>query len=65
MRIMWTREALEKLTEIEVFIAQNSPQRAKTFINFPIERGESISQNPQIGRVVPEISNPDIRKILV
>ena len=53
------------MSEIEEFIGTDSPKRAETFINYLIERGESISQNPQIGRTVPEIPNPDIREIVV
>ncbi len=64
MKVIWTKEALERLTEIEEFIAQNSPQQAEKFINFLIERGESILQNPKIGRVGPEISNPCIRELI-
>ena len=65
MTVLWTREALEKLSEIEEFIGTDSPRRAETFINFLIEHGESISQNPKIGRIVQENSNPDIREIIV
>lgn len=65
MTVIWTREALEKLNEIEEFIGTDNPERAETFINYLIERGESISQNPKIGRTVPDISNPEIREILV
>ena len=65
MTVIWTREALEKLSEIEEFIGTDSPERAEIFINYLIERGESIAQNPKIGRTVPEILNPDIREIIV
>ncbi len=65
MTVIWTREALEKLTEIEQFIATDSPARAESYINYLIERGESISQNPKIGRTVPEVLNPEIREIIV
>ncbi|OQX95259.1 plasmid stabilization protein [candidate division KSB1 bacterium 4572_119] len=65
MTVLWTREALEKLSEIEEFIGTDSPRRAETFINFLIEHGESISQNPKIGRIVQENSNPNIREIIV
>jgi len=65
MRIVWTREALDKLIEIEEFIAHDSSQRAEAFVNYLIERAESISQNLQIGWIVPEISNPEIREIIV
>ena len=65
MTVIWTREALEKLNEIEEFIGTDSPKRAEVFINYLIERGETISQNPKIGRIVPEILNPEIREIIV
>ena len=65
MPVIWTREALEKLSEIEEFIGSDSQKRAETFIDYLIERGELISENPKIGRVVSEISNPDIREIIV
>ena len=65
MTVIWTREALEKLYEIEEFIGTDNPERVETFINYLIERGESILQNPKIGRAVPEILNPGIREIIV
>ena len=65
MTVIWTREALEKLSEIEEFIGTDSPKRAEIFINYLIEHGELISQNPKIGRTVPGILNPDIREIIV
>ena len=65
MEVIWTKEALERLADIEEFIAKDSQKRAEKFINYLIERGESISRNPQIGRTVPEISNSEIREIIV
>lgn len=65
MTVIWTREALEKLNEIEEFIGADSPERAETFIDYLIEHAESISQNPEIGRKVPEILNPQIREVIV
>lgn len=64
MRVVWTSEALERLTEIEEFIAQDSPQRAERFVDYLVEQGESTSENPNIGRVVPEISIPGIRELI-
>jgi len=64
MRVIWSKESLHRLSEIEEFITQNNPKRAVRFINYLIERAESVSQNPQIGRIVPEISNQNIREIL-
>jgi len=63
LTVLWTGEALNNLSEIEKFIGTDSPERAEKFINYLIERGESIAQNPHIGRIVPEISNPEIREL--
>lgn len=65
MNVIWTKESLERLYEIEEYIARDSLERAEQFVNYLIERGESVAENPHIGRIVPEISNPDIREILV
>jgi addiction module RelE/StbE family toxin len=65
MKLIWTDEALEKLDSIEQFIAQDSPARAQEFIDFLIKSGESIANNPESGRIVPEIANQAIREIIV
>ncbi|MEA3332399.1 MAG: type II toxin-antitoxin system RelE/ParE family toxin [Pseudomonadota bacterium] len=62
--LVWAREALNKLNEIEEFIATNNPERAESFIDYLISQGESIVLNPQIGRSIPEISDPEIREII-
>ena len=49
MKVIWSRE---------------SPERGEKFIDYLIKRGESISQNPKIGRMVPEILNPEFRENL-
>ena len=65
MTVIWTREALEKFAPIDKFIGRDSPTRAEEFINFLIEQCESILKNPKIGRTVTDISNPDIREIII
>jgi addiction module RelE/StbE family toxin len=65
MTVGWTNEALENLWEIEKFIGRDSPEKAESFVNYLIEKGESIALNPHIGRMVPEISNPEIRELIV
>ncbi|MCD6398013.1 MAG: type II toxin-antitoxin system RelE/ParE family toxin [Spirochaetaceae bacterium] len=65
MKVIWTEESLEKLSAIEEFIGTDSPERAKTFVDYLIMKGKSISENPKIGRIVPEISNPYIRELIV
>jgi toxin ParE1/3/4 len=64
MQIIWTLEALERLAEIEEYISKDSSTRAVKFIDYLIDRGESLCDHPQMGRVVPEIGNGNIREII-
>lgn len=65
MKIVWTKESFNRLLEIEDFIAENNPNKAIEFINFLIEKTEALIDNPRIGRVVPEFSNPALRELIV
>jgi len=65
MKLIWTDESLKRLIEIEDFIAVDNPTRAEDFIDFLINKAELIPENPQMGRVVPEFSNPKIRELIV
>ncbi len=64
MQIVWTQEALERLAEIEEYISKDSPNRAVNFINYLIERAETLIEHPKIGRVVPEVGNENIRELI-
>ena len=65
MKILWTREALRQLTEIEDFIAKDNAERAAKFVDEIAAHAESLLPGePRIGRPVPEISNPDIGELL-
>ncbi len=65
MKLFWTREALRRLIEIEEFIAQDNPERAEDFVEFLVNKTSVLPDNPDIGRIVPEISNSSIRELLV
>ena len=64
MQIIWTQEALEQLIDFEDYIARGNPERAVKFVDHLIEHAESIPGTPCLGRVVPEIANPDIRELI-
>jgi len=64
MKIIWTQEALEQLSEIEDYISHDSPERALKFIDQLIEHTSLLSDQPHSGRTVPEIANPDIRELI-
>lgn len=63
MKIIWTDESLARLRDIKKYFAQNNPDRARQFIQKIIDRTDILISNPQIGRVVPEISRPEIREL--
>jgi len=64
MKIKWSHEALERLIEIEDYISQGSPARAIQFVEQLIEHAESLSDKPRLGRIVPELANPDMRELI-
>ncbi|MBI9071228.1 MAG: type II toxin-antitoxin system RelE/ParE family toxin [Melioribacteraceae bacterium] len=64
MKLLWTKEALFKLQEIEKYIAKDNSVTAINFIDKLISAGESILDNPEKGRVVPELSIKNIREII-
>jgi len=64
LKVIWSRESLRRLIEIENYIAKDNPERAIKFIDKIIDRGEDIKNFPLRGRIVPEFSNNDIREVL-
>lgn len=65
MKVIWSKESLERLIEIEKYIARDSPDRAVRFINKLIDRAEMISDYPYQGRIVPEFSLNEIREVIL
>ncbi len=64
MKIIWTQEALERLTGIGDYISKDSPERAVGFVDQLIQHVELLADTPRAGRIVPEISHPDIRELV-
>jgi addiction module RelE/StbE family toxin len=64
MKFTWTQEALNRLIEIEKYIAEDSPTRAQKFTNQIIQRAESLKKYPKKGRIVPEFSIPELRELI-
>ncbi len=63
MKVVWSKESLRQLIEIEQFISRDSPDRAVKFINKLIDRGEKVKDYPYKGRIVPEFSINEIREV--
>jgi len=65
MKIIWAGEALKNIIEIENYISQDNPSKAIEFTDFLIRKCEYLINHPEMGRVVPELNNPDIRALIV
>jgi addiction module RelE/StbE family toxin len=64
MKIFWTNAALDNLLAIYDYVAQASPFYADKLTKRLVERSEQLEVFPLSGRIVPELSNPDIREVI-
>ncbi len=64
MKLLWTKEALIRLQEIEEYISRDNPIVAIEFVDKLISAAETITANPEKGRIVPELSLENIRELL-
>jgi toxin ParE1/3/4 len=64
MRILWTEPGLGDLKAIRDYIARDSETYAGDFIGSLLIAVERLSTFPQMGRVVPEADNLDIRELI-
>ena len=59
MKILWTRESLNRLIEIEEFIAKDNAERAVQFVDEIIAHAESLLPGePRIGEWFPKYPIP-------
>jgi plasmid stabilization system protein ParE len=64
MKIIWSPLAIDRASEIADYIAQDKPSAAKRWINKVFAKVEKLKSSPQIGRVVPEISDNKFRELI-
>ncbi len=64
MKLVWTKEALLRLLEIEEYISRDNPVAAINFVDKLLSLAETIVDNPKKGRVVHELSLENIRELL-
>ena len=64
MKVVWTEHALQCLTEIEDYIALDDPVTAVVFIDRLIRRTDILIDQPQSGRVVPEVPGRELRELI-
>ncbi len=64
MRVYWTREARSRLTEIEDYIAHDSPQNARQVARRLVLRTCDLAALPRLGRAVPEYPGTGLHELL-
>ena len=64
MKVFWTETAVENLSGIYTYIAQNSPQYAARIIDRITRRSQQIVNFPLSGRIVPEFETEQIREVI-
>jgi addiction module RelE/StbE family toxin len=64
MRILWAPLALERVTEIAQYIAQDNPVAAKNWVDTIFAKVDQLKSFSESGRVVPETGNQTIRELI-
>jgi len=63
-KLIWTQPALADLDAIHGFIAKDSEYYAMSFLEELIQQPEKLMDFPNIGRIVPEHNQADIRELI-
>jgi toxin ParE1/3/4 len=63
--IIWSKQALDDLRGIVVFIARDNPDAAAQFGYRLISKVDLLSEFPAMGRVVPEQKSTDVRELIL
>jgi toxin ParE1/3/4 len=64
VKVFWTETAVENLSAIYTYIAQNSPQYATRIIDRITKRSQQLANFPLSGRIVPEFETEQIREVI-
>ena len=65
LKLAWSPEAIEDIEAIAAYIERDSPWYAHAVVSRIITTAETIPEHPEMGRVVPEIKQKDIRERFV
>jgi toxin ParE1/3/4 len=64
VNIFWTDTAVQHLSGIYGYIAQNSPAYAEIVVDRLTRRSQQIAKFPLSGRVASEFKTPQIREVI-
>lgn len=65
MTITWSPTAKTKIREILEYVAEDNPDAALRLIDQFEDKVEKLKDNPESGRVLPELRNDNIRELVV
>jgi len=63
--VIWAIPAKLDLKEIHDYIARDSKYYAQKVSQDIVDKSEKLKYFPEIGRIVPEINNPNIRELII
>jgi len=65
MQIIWTPLSVERLEKIYEHVSKDNRSTAIKFVDKIFNKVESLIQNPQRGRKVPEVNREEIREVFL
>ena len=63
-KIIWSAQARDDLQSIVLFVAQDNPNVAESFGYLLMSKVDVLAQFPQLGRIVPEEQDENVREII-
>lgn len=60
--VIWSQEALDDIDSIAEYISRDSIYHAQLVVERILELGGLLSDQPELGRNVPELNDPKIRE---
>ena len=64
MKILWTDPAIDDLRNLLAYIAKDSEEYARSFVERIILSVDKLTDFPRLGRMVPEADQEAIRELL-
>ena len=64
MNIIWSPLAIDRVSEIAGYIAQDKPSAAEKWVKAIFSKVEQLEASPERGRIVPEIGNSQFRELI-
>lgn len=64
MKIIWSKLAIERASEISEYIALDNQTAATKWVDILFDKVSLLKTSPKSGRMVPETNREDIREII-